>query len=65
MIFPRKQLILYKQTEPDNKRCAWANYNEEGLFLNITDYYGRVLECLNETTVLIDQDVWKIQSEKN
>lgn len=64
MTFPRKQLILYHQAQPDNKRCAWANYNEAGGLLYITDYYGELLECRNGSTLLIDQELWVIQMEE-
>ncbi|WP_227591218.1 hypothetical protein [Acinetobacter shaoyimingii] len=58
MKFPKVLVTFYKEQDPSKCRCAWVNYNEDGCFINVTSYYGKVLQVSNDGKVKINNDVW-------
>lgn len=65
MIFPQIRITLYKKIDPSSQRCAWANYNEHGIFVNITDYYGEVLHLSDHNQVYIHTEIWILKDHLN
>ena len=41
MIHPQVLVTFYKLTDPNNQKGAWANYDENGNFINITNDCGK------------------------
>ncbi|ENV48841.1 hypothetical protein P255_02807 [Acinetobacter brisouii CIP 110357] len=64
MIFPRKLITFYKKDNPSVQRCAWANYNDDGFLINITNYYGKVLK-LQDGKVYIRGEIWILKGHLN
>lgn len=65
MIFPQVLLTFYKESNPSSQRCAWANYNEAGFFVNMTNYYGEVLDLSKDHKISIDNEVWVLKDHLN
>ncbi len=55
------RLILCKEGKPDNMQAAWANYDEKGSFINITNFYGSQLKVLKGNKVSINNEIWFIR----
>ena len=65
MIHPHVLVTFYKLTDPNNQKGAWANYDENGNFINITNDCGKELKLLDANRVCIDDEfwVWKIDTK--
>ncbi|ALD01225.1 hypothetical protein ACKVE0_08695 [Acinetobacter albensis] len=65
MIHPQVLVTFYKLTDPNNQKGAWANYDENGNFINITNDCGKELKLLDANRVCIDDEfwVWKIDTK--
>lgn len=57
----QKKLVLYKESDPNYMQMAWANYDEDGYFINITNFYGATLKVSNENKVYINNQTWIIK----
>ena len=58
VIYPQKLVTFYKLESPDIQRGLWANYDKNGIFINLTNYYGKELTLLEPNRVNIDGKVW-------
>ena len=56
--YPQKLITFYKLDSPDIQRGVWANYDKNGNFLNLTNYYGKRLDLIEPDRVRIDGEVW-------
>ena len=56
--YPQKLVTFYKLESPDIQRGVWANYDKNGNFINLTNYYGKVLILLEQDRVNIDGKIW-------
>ena len=56
--YPQKLITFYKLDSPDIQRGVWANYDKNGNFLNLTNYYGHRLDLIGPDRVRIDGEVW-------
>ena len=52
--YPQKLVTFYKLESPDIQRGVWANYDKNGNFINLTNYYGKELILLEQDRVNID-----------
>ena len=55
---PQKLVTFYKLESPDIQRGVWANYDKNGNFINLTNYYGKELILLEQDRVNIDGKIW-------
>lgn len=65
MRYPRTLLTFCKKLNSSECRCAWANYDDIGLFKNITNYYGEALSLKNGNCVTINEEVWVLKGILN
>lgn len=56
--YPQKLVTFYKLESPDIQRGVWANYDKNGNFINLTNYYGKELILLEQDRVNIDGKIW-------
>jgi hypothetical protein len=56
--YPQKLVTFYKLESPDIQRGVWANYDKNGNFINLTNYYGKELTLLEQDRVNIDGKIW-------
>ena len=56
--YPQKLVTFYKLESPDIQRGVWANYDKNGNFINLTNYYGKELILLEQDRVNIDRKIW-------
>ncbi|OTG91208.1 hypothetical protein B9T24_15840 [Acinetobacter sp. ANC 4654] len=56
--YPQKLVTFYKLESPDIHRGVWANYDKNGNFINLTNYYGKELILLEQDRVNIDGKIW-------
>ena len=56
--YPQKLVTFYKLESPDTQRGVWANYDKNGNFINLTNYYGKELILLEQDRVNIDGKIW-------
>lgn len=42
-------------------QMAWANYDENGFFINITSFYGSQLKVIKGNKILINNEVWIVK----
>ena len=60
--YPQIILVFHKESNHSDRRCAWANYNYQGKLNNITDFYGQNLSLYDGNKVVIDGDIWVLES---
>ena len=56
--YPQKLVTFYKLESPDIQRGVWANYDKNGNFIILTNYYGKELILLEQDRVNIDGKIW-------
>ena len=56
--YPQKLVTFYKLESPDIQRGVWANYDKNGNFIKLTNYYGKELILLEQDRVNIDGKIW-------
>ena len=56
--YPQKLVTFYKLDSPDIQRGVLANYDKNGNFINLTNYYGTKLKLIGPDRVRIDGEVW-------
>ena len=56
--YPQKLVTFYKLESPDIQRGVWANYDKNGNFINLTNYYGKELILLEQDRGTIDGKIW-------
>jgi len=61
----QNRLIICKESDPDYLQAAWANYDEEGFFINITNFYGTKLTLLKGNKVSFNDEIWLIKGHVN
>ena len=58
MVFPQILLIFYNLDNPNYLRGFWANFDELGFFLNITNLYCQEVELKHGNTIYTADGIW-------
>lgn len=63
--YPQVPSIFYKESNSCDRRCAWANYDDQGNFINVTDFYRQILFLQNGNKVYIEGKAWILHDHLN
>ena len=58
MRYPQVLLTFCKESDPNECRCAWANFNENGIFTHMTGFYGEILTINKGNKIVLNNEVW-------
>ena len=65
MRYPQVLLTFCKESDPNECRCAWANFNENGIFTHMTGFYGEILTINKGNKIVLNNEVWILMDHLN
>lgn len=65
MRYPQVLLTFFKETNHSECRCAWANFNEKGIFTHMTGFYGEKLKLIRGNKITINNEIWVLRDHLN
>lgn len=59
--YPQILLTFFKESNHSECRCAWANYNEKGIFTHMTGFYREILTLHEGNKIILNNEVWVLR----